>query len=64
MNRLNINSIIGAVVDPLPTLRVPDQKIGVVSCPNCQFEFVKYTDERDLGVKQGGIPYQLVGQSH
>jgi hypothetical protein len=43
----------------VPTQSVQDLKIGVVTCPQCQHEFVKYTDERDLGIKQGGIPYSL-----
>ena len=46
----------------VPTSLEKDLKIGVVTCPRCQHEFVKYTDERDLGVKQGGIPYQLLLQ--
>lgn len=46
----------------VPTSVEQDLKIGVVTCPKCKHEFVKYTDERDLGVKQGGIPYQLVLQ--
>jgi hypothetical protein len=46
----------------VPTSAEQDLKIGVVTCPECKHQFVKYTDERDLGVKQGGIPYQLLLQ--
>ena len=60
---INIRSILGVATDSVvPTVREADLKIGVVTCPQCEHEFVKYTDERDLGVKQGGIPYQLVLQ--
>jgi hypothetical protein len=46
----------------VPVSVAQDLKIGVVTCPQCQHEFIKYTDERDLGVKDGGIPYQLLLQ--
>jgi hypothetical protein len=46
----------------VPTSVEQDLKIGVVTCPQCKHEFIKYTDERDLGVEQGGIPYQLLLQ--
>jgi hypothetical protein len=47
----------------VPTSSEQDLKIGVVTCPSCSHEFVKYTDERELGVKGGdGIPYRLLVQ--
>ena len=46
----------------VPRKKEQDLKIGVVTCPQCQHEFVKYTDERDLGVKQDGIPYKMLIQ--
>lgn len=46
----------------VPTSSEQDLKIGVVTCPQCKHEFVKYTDERDLGLDKGDIPYRLIIQ--
>jgi len=47
----------------VPTSTEKNLKIGVVTCPSCSHEFVKYTDERDLSIKENnGIPYRLLVQ--
>lgn len=55
--KINIGDIKKKIV---PTKREKDLKIGVVTCPQCAHEFVKYTDERDLGMKNNSIPFELL----
>ncbi len=57
--KIDLNELKEKIV---PRKKEQDLKIGVVTCPQCQHEFVKYTDERDLGIQQGGIPYQMLIQ--
>lgn len=54
---MKINNIKSKII---PTKKEQSLKIGVVTCPQCRHEFVKYTDERDLVENLKGIPYELI----
>ena len=44
----------------IPRKKEHSLTIGVVICPQCNHEFVKYTDERDLVEKNKEIPFELI----